>query len=64
VPNCDERDEGLRRLGSDAELARDPIRHLFDVYVATNKAAETDPAVHTDAREAFCRLEQGEAEQV
>eukprot|EP00053_Salpingoeca_punica_P006299 m.59991 g.59991 ORF g.59991 m.59991 type:complete len:472 (-) comp13628_c0_seq1:357-1772(-) len=51
---------GFGRFGSRETLARDPIRHLFDVYVRTNKEMEKDPKVDADARAYFQRLEAGE----
>eukprot|EP01112_Ceratiomyxa_fruticulosa_P010342 TRINITY_DN2732_c0_g1_i2.p1 TRINITY_DN2732_c0_g1~~TRINITY_DN2732_c0_g1_i2.p1 ORF type:complete len:587 (+),score=138.31 TRINITY_DN2732_c0_g1_i2:156-1916(+) len=53
---------GFERYGSEAELLQNPIRHLFDVYVKINKAAEEDPTIHDNARAYFKRMEDGEPE--
>jgi arginyl-tRNA synthetase len=50
---------GFKRYGDRDALAADPIRHLFDVYVATNQAAEDDPSLDADARRFFAALEAG-----
>ncbi|KAI8869769.1 arginyl-tRNA synthetase [Ramicandelaber brevisporus] len=49
-------------LGDDAKLKEDPIQHLFEVYVAVNKAAEVDPAIHDAARAYFKRMEDGDVQ--
>lgn len=53
---------GFARYGSEAELQRDPIRHLFDVYVRINADAKDDPAVDDAARAYFKKMEEGDAE--
>lgn len=64
---------GFAQFGDRAQLAGDPIRHLYDVYVkisAVNeqqlKAHEADAAVPTtvddEARAYFARMEAGDAE--
>eukprot|EP00051_Salpingoeca_urceolata_P030447 m.8913 g.8913 ORF g.8913 m.8913 type:complete len:632 (-) comp3368_c0_seq1:78-1973(-) len=50
--------------GSEDLLAEDPIAHLFDLYVAANREAETDDAVKAEARACFKRLEHNDAEAV
>jgi len=45
------------------ELPADPtIMDLVGLYVKINKAAETDPEIEKQAREAFLKLEQGDKE--
>ena len=46
--------------GSDDELARDPMRHMFDVYVRYSQASKEDPALDERSAEHFRRLESGE----
>eukprot|EP00038_Savillea_parva_P019788 m.28866 g.28866 ORF g.28866 m.28866 type:complete len:581 (+) comp4553_c0_seq1:493-2235(+) len=50
---------GFQRFGDRNALAADPIRHLFDVYVATNAAADNDGSIHDEARRFFANLEAG-----
>src|SRR5690606_857689 len=46
-----------------ASLPAEPsIRDLVDIYVKFHDAAEKDPALEDEAREAFRRLEQGDPE--
>lgn len=40
----------------------DPVRHFFQVYVRTSKAAQDDPAVREAARAWFSALERGDAD--
>jgi arginyl-tRNA synthetase len=53
---------GYELYGSEEELNRDPIKHLFDVYVKINADAEKDPLVHDKARAYFKRMEQGDTD--
>ena len=50
---------GFKRYGSETELGTNPINHLFDVYVETNKMADKDPAVQQEAREFMLSMEEG-----
>jgi arginyl-tRNA synthetase len=50
---------GFEKYGSEEELERDAIKHLYDVYVKINKDAEENPAVHDEARAYFKRMEDG-----
>ena len=50
---------GYSQFGSEEELAKDPIKHLFEIYVKVNKLGEDDPSVHDRAREYFKRMEDG-----
>ncbi|KAG8869832.1 hypothetical protein FRB97_000693 [Tulasnella sp. 331] len=51
---------GYERYGSEEELEKDAIKHLYTVYVKINADAEKDPKVHDDARAYFARMEQGD----
>ncbi|PJF17478.1 hypothetical protein PSACC_02713 [Paramicrosporidium saccamoebae] len=53
---------GFLRYGSEEELVKEPIRHLFDVYVRINKEIETDPAIDDEARAYFKKMEGGDEE--
>ncbi|KAI8904377.1 hypothetical protein EDD86DRAFT_213251 [Gorgonomyces haynaldii] len=53
---------GYSKYGSEEELARDPIKHLFDVYVKINEEAREDPDVHETARKYFKKMEDGDEE--
>ncbi|MEZ5989095.1 MAG: arginine--tRNA ligase [Planctomycetota bacterium] len=46
--------------GDEAALARDPMRHLFDIYVRYGKEAKERPELDERAARAFQRLETGE----
>lgn len=57
---------GLLKLGvdklkvSDEDLAAAPTKTLYDAYVWINREAETDPKLHDEARNEFCKLEAGD----
>ncbi|KAJ7716809.1 hypothetical protein DFH07DRAFT_861833 [Mycena maculata] len=51
---------GFEKYGSQEELEKDAIKHLFDVYVKVNKDAEADPDVKVEAARWFKRMEDGE----
>lgn len=57
---------GMLKIGmdaaalSEAEIKANPIKHLFEAYVAANKLAESDPNVRERARQVFCSLENGD----
>ena len=51
---------GFERYGSEEELKKDAIKHLYDVYVKINADAEKDPTVHDAARLWFKRMEDGD----
>eukprot|EP01122_Echinamoeba_exundans_P000232 TRINITY_DN10202_c0_g1_i1.p1 TRINITY_DN10202_c0_g1~~TRINITY_DN10202_c0_g1_i1.p1 ORF type:complete len:623 (+),score=184.26 TRINITY_DN10202_c0_g1_i1:119-1870(+) len=53
---------GFKKYGNEEELTKDPIKHLFHVYVAINKDADADPAVKEEARGYFKRMEDGDEE--
>jgi len=51
---------GYEKYGSQEELEKDAIKHLFDVYVKVSKDAEEDPNVKVTAAEWFKRMEDGD----
>jgi arginyl-tRNA synthetase len=53
---------GYELYGSEEKLNRDPIKHLFDVYVKINADANQDASVHEKARAYFKKMEEGNAE--
>ncbi|KAI9480459.1 MAG: arginyl-tRNA synthetase [Benjaminiella poitrasii] len=50
---------GFELFGDAGELQRDPIHHLYQVYVKTNALAERDPTLDTRANTYFKQLESG-----
>lgn len=48
---------GYQRSGNELSLQSNPIRHLFDVYVAINRDAVIDPSIRDEARRLFRLLE-------
>ncbi|KAG2175965.1 hypothetical protein INT44_000443 [Umbelopsis vinacea] len=53
---------GYERYGSEEALFKDPINHLFHVYVNINRDAEADDTIHDEARAYFKRMEDGDEE--
>ncbi|ORX58232.1 arginyl-tRNA synthetase [Hesseltinella vesiculosa] len=53
---------GFSKYGSEAHLERDPIHHLYEVYVKINKEAEADPEIHQRANAYFRQMERGNPE--
>lgn len=51
---------GFEKYGSQAELEKDAIKHLYDVYVKVTKDAEADPNVKVEAAGWFKRMEDGD----
>ncbi|THU96227.1 arginyl-tRNA synthetase [Dendrothele bispora CBS 962.96] len=51
---------GFERYGSQEELEKDAIKHLFEIYVKINKDAAEDPQVKVDAANFFKRMEDGD----
>ncbi|KAJ6448938.1 hypothetical protein C8R45DRAFT_1045716 [Mycena sanguinolenta] len=51
---------GFEKYGSQEELEKDAIKHLFDVYVKVNKDADADPEVKAEAARWFKRMEDGD----
>eukprot|EP00057_Strongylocentrotus_purpuratus_P029527 XP_011684001.1 PREDICTED: probable arginine--tRNA ligase, mitochondrial [Strongylocentrotus purpuratus] len=52
---------GFQQFGSEERLKVNPIQHLYEVYVATNQAAENDPTIWQRAKDLFRRMEQGDS---
>ena len=50
----------FQRWGSEEELQRRPMRHMFELYVRYGKEAKQDPALDAESAEHFRRLESGE----
>lgn len=50
----------FQRWGSDEELERDPMRHMFGIYVKYGKAAQADSTLDEESAEHFRKLESGE----
>ncbi|KAJ3092046.1 hypothetical protein HK102_011252 [Quaeritorhiza haematococci] len=55
---------GYAKYGSREELEKDPIRHLFDVYVKINRDKEANPEIDDEARAHFKKMEDGDPEAV
>ena len=53
---------GFEKYGSQEELEKDAIKHLFDVYVKVNADAANDPNVKVEAARWFKRMEDGDEE--
>ncbi|KAF9259895.1 arginyl-tRNA synthetase [Marasmius fiardii PR-910] len=53
---------GFNRYGSQEELEKDAIKHLFNIYVQINKDAAEDPNVKVEAAAFFRRMEDGDEE--
>lgn len=53
---------GFEKYGSQTELEKDAIKHLYDVYVKVNRDAEDDPNVKVEAAKWFKRMEDGDEE--
>ncbi|KAJ2712515.1 arginyl-tRNA synthetase [Coemansia spiralis] len=51
---------GFERYGSEDELAADPLKHLFDIYVKINAEAKVDPAARDAACTYFRKMEDGD----
>jgi len=55
---------GYKKYGNEEELQKDPIKHLFHVYVNINQDASENPAVHDEARAYFKKMEDGDEEAI
>ena len=51
---------GFEKYGSQEELRRDAIKHLYEVYVKISRDAEANPNVKVEAAEHFKRMEEGD----
>ncbi|KAI5172732.1 arginyl-tRNA synthetase [Nematocida sp. LUAm3] len=49
---------GYKNHGNEEKMKEDPIRHLHEVYVQTNRDAENDPTIHDKARSFFKKMEE------
>lgn len=54
---------GYELYGNEEELEKDPIKHLFDVYVLINKDIEKDPTIDKKAKEIFMKMEKEKNEE-
>lgn len=54
---------GYELYGNELELEKDPIKHLFDVYVLINKDIEKDPSLDKKAKEIFMKMEKEKNEE-
>ncbi len=52
----------FKNWGNESELQRDPIEHLYDLYVKINQQEEKDPALPELTRVEFKKLEEGDSE--
>ena len=50
----------FERWGSEEELSRDPMEHMFELYVRYNEEAKVDPLLDQKSAEHFRNLESGE----
>ncbi|KAF1798120.1 arginyl-tRNA synthetase [Mucor lusitanicus] len=51
---------GFDMFGQEAELEKDPIHHLYEVYVKINALAKDDPEIDKRANAYFKKMEQGD----
>ncbi|KII87970.1 hypothetical protein PLICRDRAFT_111845 [Plicaturopsis crispa FD-325 SS-3] len=51
---------GFEKYGSQEELEKDAIKHLYDIYVKVNADAAADPSVKEEAARWFKRMEEGD----
>ncbi len=52
------------KWGDRQELEKEPIKHLYDLYVRFHREEETTPSLSDEAREWFKKLEDGDEEAV
>jgi len=53
-----------RNWGDNAELEKDPIKYLFDLYVRFHKEEKENPSLSDEARAWFKKLEDGDEEAI
>lgn len=53
---------GYGKYGNEEALQKDPIKHLFEVYVNINKDMQSQPEIEDEARSYFKRMEDGDQE--
>ncbi|KAF9168524.1 Arginyl-tRNA synthetase [Actinomortierella ambigua] len=51
---------GFNMYGDRSELQKNPIKHLYDVYVKVNQAVLENPEIDKQANEYFCAMEAGD----
>ncbi|KAI8381438.1 arginyl-tRNA synthetase [Radiomyces spectabilis] len=51
---------GFEKYGDETALAKDPIHHLYEVYVKINADAAKDPNIDQQANDYFRRMEHGD----
>jgi arginyl-tRNA synthetase len=51
---------GFEKFGSETELLKNPIHHLYQVYVQVNQLIKDDPEVDQAAKDYFKKMEQGD----
>lgn len=49
---------GYEKFGSDEELEKDSLSHLFKIYVKINEEAKNNPEIHDQARHIFREMEE------
>lgn len=54
----------FKKWGSENELVRDPISHLYNLYVRFHREAKESPALEEEGRFRFKKLEEGDGETV
>ena len=53
---------GYEMFGNKEELNKDPLTHLFNVYVKINQEAEKNPLIHDQAKNIFKEMEENDNE--
>ncbi|KAI9490906.1 hypothetical protein BDB00DRAFT_960390 [Zychaea mexicana] len=53
---------GYEQYGDRKKLEKDPIHHLYDVYVKINQEAKVNPEIDKQANAYFKRMEQGDSD--
>ena len=51
---------GFEKWGDEEKLKKEPVRHLYEVYVKVNKACDEDAELNKRAHEFFKRMETGD----
>ncbi|KAI9320532.1 arginyl-tRNA synthetase [Dichotomocladium elegans] len=53
---------GYERYGDLEDLSKDPIHHLYNIYVRINQEAKENPVIDQEANAYFKRMEQGDSD--
>ena len=53
---------GWKYFGNQKAFEENPVRHLFDIYVAITKKSENEPEVEQECRDAFRLLSKGDVD--